>query len=957
MATVLVTTLAGLRSFGGIPQNDDIYEITDYGTGIWYYDSADTTSADNTGTIVVSGSYRFKRIFSEPVLQAVWFGVVADGTTDNFDALQDSINAVYDLNAANLLLPSGVIYLSKNIGGAIQLQNDANPLTITGAGKTKTIIKLSKNVPRLFDLPFGGNLTNTILYKNITLRDFTVDANGISSVDIGDEVTVTGSSIINGTGLAFIDIPVTTNVSYIDEGIVYFPSTAASSTIRDKFRKFIKHPSDPNVLKVFLHAGDVVTPGDHIKGGMFQHVLIGTNSDGYASSTDKNINIDGITIENVDIINVFTEAGENEASGYRCATQRSGVHLSTRPNDGTYNDHVYTKNILVDNMRIEGGNVGIWIAGVARFGLYYTTYLHNIIVKNSYHTTESVLNPSFEGYESQTFGVNLLIGGQAFGDLVKVYNFTGIGSGDVGIEVNSVMNATIENCQVYNAYGSGYNASNYKLPAPTIEGPPQTTLGADIINKDITSITLSTIPAGIKKNGYLAIQAVVGSDINVEWMYYVYTSGSSTLQVIRNLNNLDVSKIPSTYASGLPVYFSLVEEQNIIIRDCTYINDSLVTTILNAPPAAGYMQLRNAEMFAALPPIKILDCSYVRTTPDYGWGGGEAISISGNNPSIEIRGFRADITSVNYTAGVAGFASIISIKNKDNKDTPPTETPVNTGATPPVYYPVPAFPYNKLTMSDIRINANGIFNIVYGIAAIVIDQGVWDIDLDKLFITMKNLSTVSNKLYGLHFGGSASNQHSYFMGKIGHYGFTAIGDNEPRGMWGGAWCDMKFPFVMDMIDYSYMEYDNTSGTNNKYVPIDLPTAVKSNIRFRTFVHPLKSTTLNMPQTYLRGVKFDTGASYDARFDNEYVGVTSTSNSRVITLPKIVTSSAFKNYNAEIEIADELFNAATSLKSITINPFSGENINGASSAYVINTNGGVVRFRSTDVGWIIVKKVV
>ncbi|AMR34128.1 hypothetical protein A0256_23100 [Mucilaginibacter sp. PAMC 26640] len=129
----LNTNLSGLRSMASI-KADAIYQTIDYGGGQWYYDPSDTTSADNSGTIIVSGTKRFKRIFDNTQVFAEWFGAVGNGTTDDTAAIQAAINYSSGnkitrvmFKAANYLISH--IDLKRNvslIGAALYPSNTAN---------------------------------------------------------------------------------------------------------------------------------------------------------------------------------------------------------------------------------------------------------------------------------------------------------------------------------------------------------------------------------------------------------------------------------------------------------------------------------------------------------------------------------------------------------------------------------------------------------------------------------------------------------------------------------------------------------------------------------------------------------------------------------------------------------------------------------------------------------------
>ncbi|MBP1988479.1 glycosyl hydrolase family 28-related protein [Paenibacillus eucommiae] len=109
---VQLATIAELRAKTNA-QPDDIYYVTNHGQeGHFYYDSTDSTSLDNTGTVLVSVSgARFKRIY-EGELNIQWFGAKGDGVTDDTQAVQACFDTA---KYGTIFIPEGTFILTSPI--------------------------------------------------------------------------------------------------------------------------------------------------------------------------------------------------------------------------------------------------------------------------------------------------------------------------------------------------------------------------------------------------------------------------------------------------------------------------------------------------------------------------------------------------------------------------------------------------------------------------------------------------------------------------------------------------------------------------------------------------------------------------------------------------------------------------------------------------------------------------
>lgn len=112
----LATTIAELRG-NKHPLTSQAYYVTDAGReGFFLYDAADTTSADNTGTVIVAASgARFKRIAENHSLDVKWFGAEGDGTADDTAAIQAALDEAANRNGCKVVVPDGTYKLTKEL--------------------------------------------------------------------------------------------------------------------------------------------------------------------------------------------------------------------------------------------------------------------------------------------------------------------------------------------------------------------------------------------------------------------------------------------------------------------------------------------------------------------------------------------------------------------------------------------------------------------------------------------------------------------------------------------------------------------------------------------------------------------------------------------------------------------------------------------------------------------------
>lgn len=137
-------TIAELRAMSTTPE-PHLYLVTDPGKlGHFAYDPSDSQSADNTGTVIVTGGgARMKRQFDGP-LNVRWFGAKGDGSGDDAPAIQAAID--YAQNGGGFIVAGQglrAVYLPRGmyrIGATIDVAPNSRGLRIFGDGWNQTIL-------------------------------------------------------------------------------------------------------------------------------------------------------------------------------------------------------------------------------------------------------------------------------------------------------------------------------------------------------------------------------------------------------------------------------------------------------------------------------------------------------------------------------------------------------------------------------------------------------------------------------------------------------------------------------------------------------------------------------------------------------------------------------------------------------------------------------------------------
>lgn len=913
MANSISTTISDLRNMSS-PTAGIIYQTPEYGGGNWYYDASDTTSLDNTGTILVSTSgNRFKRIGIGTTVYAEWFGVTADGTTDDYD----SMNAAIDFLNGNgtLVLPKGTIYLNKPLGGGLALPDNAESLTITGQGGA-TIIKLSANVPRAFDLRGLNFTSSTVTYQNITLSNFTVDANNIDGLAMAPAVVATGNGVISGGAIV---VPVASNAGYKTNGLAFLPYTN-TGTSKGQIVYYETTPGVTNQIRLYQYTGTpTLLTGDVIQGACANHVIIGSLYDfGATGIANYNINADNILVEDVTAINVPTELPAAVGGVYNnTPTYRYSVSIATSGVPGNLPAFLSFTNITIRRVKCYGGAGGIQVQGSTNL-----VYHDAILLEDCYHDT--LVTPTVQ-YGS----VNYLVVNRGYGKTIKVIRCVGKNSADVGIETDGAITTIIEDCEIENSIGSGYFSANYCPPAETNAGPLKTTTttslasGGAVMPVGTVTVTLASIPSGVANSGFMLIDS--------ELVAYKLAYGTNDVTIIRALNSI----AQAAHAIGATVIFCQVDKQTVSYQNCTYLNNAVTSGL----PGSGWYQTQpTGALPMPAPNLIIRDCKYTRVGAQIGVSGGEAINTFVFNQFTDINGFTIDISGINQasSANVSGAAMRFNNNNYNS----------GTGN----------IPQQRLALKNINLYVSGVLDSGTGnnrYNGIYVTSGDYFLDFDSLNIKLNFLNALSGQTFGLKLepqSAGSTGVGGYYFGYGRNLAFTMTGDPLPYGIVSYQSNGYVSRLVFDNIDFSGIEF-NATGSNGQYIPYTF--LQPQNVYFTNVKHSATATVAFTNKQYHRVGLAANATSYTVNFSEEYIGVNNTTTACAIALPKVAVgnNNSYPNYAAELTIGDEAGAAAT--YNITITAFSGEKINGANT-YVINTNYGWVKLKGIPGGWLVLK---
>lgn len=254
--STITTTIAGLRALTS-PSTTEIYYTMDLRQeGEWWYDPADTASADNTGTILVSGSYRFKRIYDRGFVNAVWFyNSLTDGdATPYIQRALDYISktdytsvSTFTSGGGTVFLPKGAYLISAplKIGQHCKLLGAAKSATHYGDGSSGSILLVNPNTISTLDMWAiesatydVENLVPPIINPPIINFNSFYDDGNLNTHTHGiiiEQITIYANGIYGALRLTNSPYSIIRNVSVYDAKIGIYLNNCWNCSIEDSY--------------------------------------------------------------------------------------------------------------------------------------------------------------------------------------------------------------------------------------------------------------------------------------------------------------------------------------------------------------------------------------------------------------------------------------------------------------------------------------------------------------------------------------------------------------------------------------------------------------------------------------------------------------------------------------------------------------------------------------------------
>ena len=371
------------------------------------------------------------------------YGAKGDGVADDRPAIQAAIDAT---NGKGIVyLPLGTYYLGSV--GPLLLPPDADGLTIRGAGEGCATLLLSSTCAGAF---YFDRSADADTFQNITLEDFTVDANSITS----ERAAIIGTTDASRAVLQRINMD---NITVRRITSVNVPVDRTLTDIRRNITLCTYHPdSSPEATQSYLK--NILVEDVTLNGGIAGVEVFGTSAN---TSDGTNIYIDNIVVNRarhtsvtappIPFRDTFTASSSSgllltfaSTHTYSSGQPVTFTTTNTLPTGLTAGTTYYLINVSSSTARV-ATSAALALAGTA---IAYTD------AGVGTHTATT-----------STAGSSVHIGSLGFGGTCRVRDCYSQYSGDVGVEINAMTDAVIEGCQVDESAGPSFYHTHYNYPA------------------------------------------------------------------------------------------------------------------------------------------------------------------------------------------------------------------------------------------------------------------------------------------------------------------------------------------------------------------------------------------------------------------------------------------------------------------------------------------------------------
>jgi hypothetical protein len=374
----LVSSVSDLRTMS--LNSSMTYQTPD--GGLWRVDGSDNSSSDNTGTVVVNGSVRVKRVYDSYV-NALWFNARGDSTDGGTDGIQDALDFIGSIGGGTVFVPDGVyvgtptssnrylltipsnthLMLSPNARIKVGTNNQGLTAAIYTNGTTNSKVSggqiLGDRTTHVGvgEQGFGVYLNNSInaSVSGLKIKNTFGDGLYIGGTDSGCIKTIVSNIYIDSARRNGISIIACNGLQMSDIFITHTNGTApeAGIDIESDAGNVAANILMTNIFSNYNAGNGFVSSGSNVR--VLNYSAEGNSKDGFLISNSSFATANNYHISNIYCkyngttgIEVSTGAKNVTISGGSSVYNRTGILLSAA------NSNVTISNIIATNNTLQG---------------------------------------------------------------------------------------------------------------------------------------------------------------------------------------------------------------------------------------------------------------------------------------------------------------------------------------------------------------------------------------------------------------------------------------------------------------------------------------------------------------------------------------------------------------------------------------------------------------------------